>query len=395
MNAVLIISATFPYGEAFSSRARYLSLLLNSIGYNVHVIAPIDNKQKETTMNNGRITIQRVRDPKNVFSLSGFGTYKPYMSALLKYSKSNNIDIIISSSMVFVADYIMDYAKKNDIPYIIEQCEWYDSSTFKGGRINPYYMEHIRRIEKKNKDLDGVIAISRLFFEHYSKQGLNCVRIPTILDKQEIVPRIDIVTKDYLKLVFAGSLGKGKEMLKPIFEALFRANSESKRIVLDIYGPTESQVLENIGGDTELLMRVKDYVIIHGRVPQADIENLVRNADFSIFIRPNRRSSNAGFPTKFAESMMVGTPVITNNTGDVSLYLENGSNGYLVGDNVTESLYHIFVQIINSSSEEYINLRKAARITAEKYFDYRSYSNQIASYISQCENNRHRKEINE
>lgn len=382
MNAVLIISATFPYGEAFSSRARYLSLLLNSIGYNVHVIAPIDNKQKETTMNNGRITIQRVRDPKNVFSLSGFGTYKPYMSALLKYSKSNNIDIIISSSMVFVADHIMDYAKKNDIPYIIEQCEWYDSSIFKGGKLNPYYREHIRRIEKKNKNMDGVIAISRLFFEHYSKQGVKCIRIPTILDKQEMTARIDNGTEDYVKLVFAGSLGKGKELLKPVFEALLKANFGSKKIVFDIFGPTESQVLENIGGDMELLQQVRDYIIIHGRVPQAEIENLVRNADFSIFIRPSRCSSNAGFPTKFAESFMVGTPVITNNTGDISLYLQDGYNGYMIDENTVDSLISAFNRIIDLSQDDYIQMRKNARETAEKYFDFRDYVDDFSGFIN-------------
>lgn len=376
MNAVLIISATFPYGEAFSSRARYLSLLLNSIGYNVHVIAPIDNKQKETTMNNGRITIQRVRDPKNVFSLSGFGTYKPYMSALLKYSKSNNIDIIISSSMVFVADHIMDYAKKNDIPYIIEQCEWYDSSTFKGGRINPYYMEHIRRIEKKNKDLDGVIAISRLFYNHYSKQGVKCIRIPTILDKNEITARIDMEIGNVIHLVFAGSLGKGKERLEPIFQALLNVNENNenkKRIVLDIYGPSENQVIDNICNNTNLFEKVRKYITVHGRVPQEKIEEIVRSADYSIFIRPDRRSSNAGFPTKFAESMMVGTPVITNNTGDISLYLKYGINGFMLEDKIEEELIKVFSTIIKMSNDENAEMRKNARKTAEYNFDFRVY----------------------
>lgn len=69
-------------------------------------------------------------------------------------------------------------------------------------------------------------------------------------------------------------------------------------------------------------------------------------ADFSIFVRPDRRSSHAGFPTKLAESLAAGTPVITNNTGDIGLYLKDGENGFLLKDGTQKSVKDVLDKLI-------------------------------------------------
>ena len=96
-------------------------------------------------------------------------------------------------------------------------------------------------------------------------------------------------------------------------------------------------------------------------------------ADFQLFIRPNRRSSNAGFPTKMGESMAVGTPVITNNTGDIELYLTDSENGYMLRGNGIEAVRTVLDQILKLCVEDYVEMRKRARITAEQVFDYHKY----------------------
>ena len=220
MNAVFIIRSSFPVGVAYSSRARHISLLLNELGYNVHVICAKGKSQNSESFNNGRITISRVTDPRNILTLCGIGTYVPYMEALIEYGKKNSIDLILSSGIEFVTDHILRYAHEKNIPFILEQCEWYDKSTFKFGNMNPYYRHHLKRIKTQNRKVDGIIAISRLFYDHYTNQGVKCIRIPTILDKNNTIYRNEGFKDNDIHLVFAGSLGKGKELLKPIFEAL-------------------------------------------------------------------------------------------------------------------------------------------------------------------------------
>jgi glycosyltransferase involved in cell wall biosynthesis len=104
-------------------------------------------------------------------------------------------------------------------------------------------------------------------------------------------------------------------------------------------------------------------------------------SDFSIFIRPDRRSSHAGFPTKLAESMIAGTPVITNNTGDIGQYLKNGKEGFLLKSGYPEELKDIFLHILSLSREKLNEMRLNARRMAEESFDYRVYCGEMKSFI--------------
>lgn len=373
-NALFVISSAFPYGEAFSSRARNLIKLFNTCGYKVFVIAPQtsgDNKCAE--LESIDCEIKYVCAPRTVLALSGIGTAKPYMKAVEEISNKEKIDLLISSAMVHVNDSLYKWSRKNHIPYIMEQCEWYDKSTFKFGKYNPYYREHIRLIEKKNKRVDGIIAISTLFEQHYNSQNVPTLRMPTILDIDDISYKIVDKKKNYVNIVFAGSLGKGKEDLSNVIKALKIINSEQIEIVLDIYGTTRDQLEKNIDNNGAILAGTEEYINIRGRIPQSEVESKLREADFSIFIRPTRKSSDAGFPTKLAESMSVGTPVITNNTGDISLYLHDGENGYIPSENSEEAILKVFNRIMHMSEEDLIHMRKKARITANDYFSYEKY----------------------
>lgn len=392
MNAIFVMSTPFPYGQAFSSRARNLTKLLCACGYHVHIISPESvGEENSDELAGVDYSVTHINDPKTVLSLSGIGTAKPYMNAVNAYLTENKIDLIVSSSMIFVSGHLLKLAGKLQVPYIVEQCEWYDYSTFKYGKLNPYYREHIRMIEKKNRKVSGIIAISRLFEQHYSFQGVPAIRIPTILDVKNTgyrIERSNTASDGVYHIAFAGSLGKGKEKMEPVFKALVKINQTGRNIIFDIYGPSEKDLLINIDGDNNLWNQVQPYINVHGRILQTEVENAVRNADFTIFTRPIRRSSNAGFPTKFAESMAVGTPVITNDTGDISLYLRNGVNGFLIGNGTEGEILNAFETLISFNGEQYIGMRKNARNTAECNFSYSSYIEEMNSFLKTVQMNK-------
>ena len=263
----------------------------------------------------------------------------------------------------------------------MEQCEWYDRTTFKFGIMNPYYREHIRQIRFLNKKCNGIIAISRLFEEYYLAQKVKVIRIPTILDVYN--DKVTIPDNKKIELVFAGSLGKGKEKIKPILQALCEIGDLKNYFHFNIYGPDYKSVLSNIGNDACLLESLKEIITIHGKVPQEKMLSIIKDADYSIFIRPNRRSSNAGFPTKLAESMSVGTPVITNNTGDISLYLNHGKNGFLVERGTSCELKNVFINILANSPEQNLAIRKNAKKTAIDNFCYKGYREKMKNFIEE------------
>ena len=73
---------------------------------------------------------------------------------------------------------------------------------------------------------------------------------------------------------------------------------------------------------------------------------------FSIFMRSHRRSSDAGFPTKLAESLAAETPVLADKTGDIPYYIENGKNGFVVENEANE--LKKMISILNRKSFMYI-----------------------------------------
>ena len=382
MTAVFLMDTAFPYGQAFSSRDRYFTKLLCQCGYHVHVIAPKQQKEQYCPELDGvACTIEYIQVSNSKLTMAGIGTAKPYISVLEAYLASNKVDVVFSASMPFVAGKIRAVTKKHGIPYVIEQCEWFDVSTFTGGKWNPLYRKHIRRIEKENKNCDGVLSISRLFHEHYTGQGANSIRIPTILDVQNTHSRTEY-TGDQINIVFAGSLGKGKENIAPILEAISLLGEDAQKLHFNIYGANNAQVLENVRGNQTLMDKVAPYVTAHGRIPQQEVEGKFRDADYSIFIRPDRRSSHAGFPTKLAESMAVGTPVISNNTGDIGLYLKDGETGFLLQTGTAEELAEAFRKMLAMDAQQRRQQRKNTRAMAEQSFDYRVYAEQMQCFLN-------------
>ena len=79
--------------------------------------------------------------------------------------------------------------------------------------------------------------------------------------------------------------------------------------------------------------------------------------------------------------MAAGTPVITNLTGDIGLYLKDNSNGFIVNKDIIYSLENIFTKIININKEDKSKMRENARQTAEKYYDYRNYKDKMINFL--------------
>ena len=369
MNILFVVVVPFPFGDASSIRAYYLCKLIAMAGHSIHVISDYPSRITIDTP----ISFCTFEDAASKYKNGSI--VSKCIRAVDNYIKKNNIDIIILNARYDRFNKIIKIAKQRNIKIIVESCEWYDSTSFKLGKLDPRYWLNEKMIRWDFKKADGFISISELLNNHNKCLGKISVRIPTILDVQHVQWNNNN-EHSKLTLVYAGSLGKSKELLGPIIRVFERNEQIRHRVVFHIYGPSWEDVGRNIGSQ-ELLKRVENCIIIHGYVPQNQVQDIMRNADYLFFMRPQRRSSNAGFPTKLGESMSVGTPIITNNTGDISKYVHSGENGFLISSNRDCDVEEILMKVINLSPKYRIEMRKRARETAEISFDYRCYLNVI------------------
>ena len=372
MKLLIVTDCSFP-GSAMASRILSFKSLFVELGYEVLILS--------TKTTNKDIELDKEIEEKNYtyeivgskrsYRLQSFLGNERLKRIVEEKIEKESIDLVFSTSLGSNFNEILDICKKHNVKLILEQCEWFDYSSYGLKKIDPRYIRFNNNIKNNFIKADGIIAISRLLEDYYKKQNVKTIRIPSILDIKN-KPFSNKLNNEKINLVFTGNTSNSKELLKPVMEVL----NESKylnKFIFNIYGASKDEVINNIGDET----LINKNININGYVEQNRIEDILLKSDYQIFIRPNRRSSNAGFPTKLAESMAVGTPVITNNTGDISLYLKDEYNGYICNGNSKEDVMKVFDKILNNQS----NLRIAARKTAEESFDYRLYKELVKYFI--------------
>lgn len=373
MNIVFIVVCKFPYGDASSIRALNLCKIFKEQGHSIHVISDFPSSEK-AEISNICTSEHCVEKMPPVWKRSVVA--KTSINKLTNYLEHNHVDVLIMNAKQDRFCAIVDICHSKGVKVIVENCEWYHFSNYKLKLLDIRYWRNQKMLKKHFAKADGFISISRLLDEHNKSLNKASVRVPTIMDVQEFECNSRI-KNDKITIIYAGNPGKSKEFLLPVFQAFSKRLDYRKKMEFHIYGPDENVVKYNLGKYSSIINEVNDCIFIHGRVPQLQMPEIMKNADYLLFLRPNRLSSNAGFPTKFGESMAVGTPVISNDTGDIGLYLKNKENGFLLTDYSVESVCDAFDKLLELSENEYVTIRKNARNTAETYFDYRAYLKEI------------------
>ena len=163
----------------------------------------------------------------------------------------------------------------------------------------------------------------------------------------------------------------------------FRQLSSDERngVEFHVIGVDENQLISICGVEKSCIDDLEGTLFVHGRVSRDEALKWVQNADFTMLIRDESlRYAKAGFPTKVVESLSSGTPVVCNISSDLGEYLEEGKNAFIINGHSAESVSEALRRIIPLKTDSLDIMRKEARKTAEKYFDYRQYYREM-SYI--------------
>lgn len=272
---------------------------------------------------------------------------------------------------------ICKWCRTNNIPLIADVVEWYDASHMTGGFFGPFHISAKIAMHYYFPRCSGVIAISEYLTEHYQRASTPVLRVPPIMDVSgiDIAPQVESIIGRRIRLIYAGTPGK-KDMLATIIRGVFAVDPLGNVFELEILGPSIEQVRQLL-----IDQDLPPFVNVLGLVPQASIAARLQRADFSVLLREPQRSANAGFSTKFVESLANGTPIIANLTSDMHLYLHDGVEGVICVDHTEKSFADALRRIVNMSPEYLLDMRKCAREQAENSFDYRNYINMFSSFL--------------
>lgn len=383
MNRLLIVTYyRYPGGDAGSVRQHSFAKLYKELGYDVTVVGmgACTNFQLK---NNDGVPYVSLRCAQNTLSAkvkNYFGFNSRLKRFLKSYGDCEYIQIVdVPVNALF---FLKKYAEKHNIRLIHDSVEWYSPEQFRLGRFSlPYILKEKYNTKWIDKQF-SVIAISSFLEKHFKSRGINTVRIPVIMNVSAM--RCEKRTaEDKTVFLYAGSPGK-KDYLAEIIKGFSLLPQEIlSRVELQLLGINKEKLTVLCGVEESAVEYMGNSLVCLGRVPREEVLNRLAAADFTVLLRSEtQRYAKAGFPTKAVESLSTATPIITNLTSDLGLYLKDGYNSIIVSDCSPTAFSKALEKALCLSSEEkklmYINARK----TAEDHFDYRLYNLIISDLLN-------------
>lgn len=384
----------FPAGNAAAQRALANALMLRDLGYRVvlmglsrqmsgqpprradHADVPFDCW--ETAFPGGMLDwFRRITTIGEVRQVVG-------------HYPSDQIAAVIAYDYPAVAQTrLIRFCRSIGARAVAEVTEWYSVSRLVSPAALLRNIDRPLRMRVVNPRTDGLIVASRYLADFYRPKGPPVVVMPTLMSDPS--PTAGQASPDGApkRLFFAGSgwdpavvreTREGpKDRLDKVIEVLDAALTLGADFRLDAYGVDPGAYLEIMPGHGPLLERLGDRVVFHGRQPRDVVRATLRDADFSIFLRKDSIVSRAGFPTKLAESVHFGTPVITNDVGDAALYQLPGQTGFFIPYGDTQSGAHQLMPILSMSHAQ-IAAAKAACLSSRLFF-YGSHAERMGAFM--------------
>ena len=275
---------------------------------------------------------------------------------------------------------LQSYSRKNGANLVYDAVEWFSPEQFVDGeesktyRLNNAYNTTL--IKKPHK----AISISSYLHNNYQKLGVDSLLMPVVLDVAGM-PCRKSERSDQISIIYAGAPGK-KDYLDVVMKAvLLLSEDERKHLQFHILGCNEAQFLASTEIEGNPAEKLRNTVHFVGRVPRENVIDEYAKADFSILMRPQgMRYAQAGFPTKLVESLSTATPIICHLTSDIGQYVAHMDNGVIIDGEDEMACAEALKTVLSLKSEQIMQMQKAARSSAERYFDYRYYAESVVCF---------------
>lgn len=275
---------------------------------------------------------------------------------------------------------MLEYCEVRGIKLANDINEWFANNELHFYQILPNYL-NMTRTQKRVKNK---IVISNKLNNYYRES--NNVILPPLCDISEAkwaatVEDERIKEFDGITLIYAGNPAK-KDCLHSVINVVNKMAREGKTIRFLVLGTTRESYLTRY---TDMLESkdLHENILFLGRVSQDLIPAYYKKADFMVLLREPTRKNMMGFPTKFAESMFAGIPVIANATSDLDLYIVNKKTGFVVEDETERSLKKTLSDVLALSREEIEQMKRitkaqnAAFYYANRNFEMQNFLNNL------------------
>lgn len=317
----------FPDRNAAAMRARANAALFRSAGYDVVLIGHAEPGEANA---NGEILdgfkYHSLPAPKGMFGWARYVFGREDLLSSVRRLAGELFAVVCYNFPAIPMFRLRKLGRRYGFSVLSDVTEWYDAS---GGPLlfrAAKYLDTTLRMRVANRFMDGLITTSPVITSYYRNAGLPLVELPTLFDARHFAPPVDLPPTPPT-FVYAGSpfavervnrkRTNVKDRLDISIEAFAALQSEGLVFLFEVYGVTRDQYLVVYPEHGLLLERAGASIRFRGQVASSTVRAAVAAANFTVFFRDPTRTVLAGFPTKLAESVTAGTPVITSDLENV------------------------------------------------------------------------------
>ena len=265
-------------------------------------------------------------------------------------------------------------SEANEFPFV------YDKKTL-WLKLRKVFYKYVRL-----KLFDGVIVISSFLEEYYSsrvRKGAGIVRIPIIVDTEEIKPGDFPQAKERQRIVFVGTLGHPGEV-SSLIQAFSMVAGKYPKWDLQIIGdaPKTDMLarMRKLAEDLSLRSRIE----FTGLVRRVEIPAYLGKASILALLRSSGLFSAAGFPTKLGEYLATGKPVVVTSVGDIPLYLEDQVSAYLVPPDNIDAFAEKLDEVMGDYDQALLVGQKGREVAIQE-FNYHTNCEKIIKFVSELQ----------
>jgi len=238
-------------------------------------------------------------------------------------------------------------------------------------------------VDKMYSFYNGIFVMTNPLRDFFLHQGISEKKILIVPQTVEL----ERFNTDHNKLsiplpvnyiAYVGSINEQKDGVMTLVDSFKEVSEKFSEIHLVIAGegsPQEKNALLLLIRQLKLGDRVH-YI---GRISSIEIPSFLNGAKLLVSCRPQSIQSEFGFPTKVAEYLATGKPLVTTVTGDLAIYLIDKVNSFIVkiadtktiGSKINEVLgdYEFAVQVAQNG-KELVKEKFNPDIQIKKILDY-------------------------
>jgi len=348
LNIVILSSDRYPDGGASANRHLAYSKGLCELGNSVTFILLGQQKDNKPAFEIDGIKFIGTfkKNPfselfKNHGSLISVPSIPEGRIQLKKLIKKGKVDlVIVLDTHLWMLLPFLNLCKRHGTKVLHERTE-YPQVALKRGLAGRFHYYLYRRFFLSR--INGLFVISNALKRFFDEQVEN--KIPVQIINMMVDPSRFSISDGksevgFRYIAYCGSMDIAKDGV----DILIRAFGKALRMIRQ---PNDLRLLL-IGSipDNHLMKKYQqiikesqceDRVVFTGSVSRESIPQLLQGAEALALARPESKQAEGGFPTKLGEYLATGKPVVITNTGEISVFLQDGINAFIVNPGNVDS----------------------------------------------------------